>query len=133
MQIIANGTLARGVEGTDHAMLTFGQVVALPNGALLALYRAGSTKDSADEGIEFVRSTDGGQSWGVPWRPFGEIYVGGKFGTLKLCYLTELTPGRLLAATMWIDRTSYPGQTTRGKAGAPGAISPCPRRSARPA
>ena len=48
--------------------------------------------------------------WSQPWRPFGETWVDGKSGTLKICYLSELTPGRLLAASMWIDRTSYPGQ-----------------------
>ncbi|HZY48371.1 MAG TPA: sialidase family protein, partial [Devosia sp.] len=36
--------------------------------------------------------------------------LAGKAGTLKLCYLTPLDRGRLLAAAMWVDRTSYPGQ-----------------------
>lgn len=110
MQMIATGTLARGELGTARAILTFGQVIALQSGGLLASYRTGSTKDSDDEGIEFARSADGGHTWSAPWRPFGATQFEGKLGTLKLCYLTELAPGRLLAATMWIDRTSYPGQ-----------------------
>ena len=29
---------------------------------------------------------------------------------VSLCYLTEPEPGYVLAASMWIDRESYPGQ-----------------------
>ena len=110
MQIVASGTLAQGERGTGRAILTFGQVVALHNGVLLATCRAGSSKDSTDEMIEFFRSEDGGRNWSGAWRPFAAPTLKGKLGSLKLCYLTELTPGRLLAATMWIDRTTYPGQ-----------------------
>ena len=110
MQIIASGTLAQGERGTARAILTFGQVVALHSGGLLAVYRAGSSKDSADELIEFHRSVDGGQSWSGPIWPFSPPKLNGKAGSLKVCYLTELAPGHLLAAAMWIDRTTYPGQ-----------------------
>jgi len=110
MQIVAAGLLAQSERGTARAMLTFGQVIVLPDGALLATYRAGSTKDAADETIAFTRSADGGYTWSTPWRPFGPVAVKGKAGSLKLCYLTEVAPGHLLAAAMWVDRTSYPGQ-----------------------
>jgi hypothetical protein len=110
MQLIATGTLAHGERSTARAVLTFGQVVALQQGGLLASYRAGSTKDSADETIEFARSADGGRTWGAPWRAFGPTHLHGNLGTVKVCYLTEVAPGRLLAAAMWIDRTSYPDQ-----------------------
>ncbi|MEZ4731353.1 MAG: sialidase family protein [Caldilineaceae bacterium] len=110
MQLVETGTLAYGERGTSRAILTFGQVIALHQGGLLASYRTGSTKDGDDEQIEFTRSADGGRTWSVPWRPFDPPVVNGKRGTLKLCYLTAVTPGRLLAAAMWIDRTTYPGQ-----------------------
>ena len=110
MQLIANGTLVHGERGTARAILTFSQVTALQRGGLLASYRTGSTKDSDDEAIEFVRSADGGRTWSAPWRAFGPTHLHGKLGTVKVCYLTEIAPGRLLAAAMWIDRTTYPGQ-----------------------
>ena len=110
MQIVASGSLAQGERGTGRAILTFGQVVALHNGVLLATCRAGSSKDSTDETIEFFRSANGGQSWSGPTRPFSPPKLNGKAGSLKVCYLTELAPGHLLAAAMWIDRTTYPGQ-----------------------
>lgn len=110
MQIMATGILARGERGTKRAVLTFGQIVALQRGALLATCRSGPSKDSPDEGIEFFRSDDGGNTWSAAWRPFGATKLNGKLGSLKLAYLTELAPGRLLAAAMWIDRTTYPNQ-----------------------
>ncbi len=110
MQMIASGILAQGERGTARAILTFGQVVALHRGGLLATCRAGSSKDCADELIEFYRSVDGGHTWSGPVRPFTPPKLNGKTGSLKICYLTELTPGHLLAASMWIDRTTYPGQ-----------------------
>lgn len=110
MQISESGVLARGDRGTARAILTFGYVLALQTGGLLATCRAGSTKDGDDERIEFRRSDDGGRTWSAPWRPFEPTRLHGKLGTLKLCYLTELSPGRILAAAMWIDRASYPGQ-----------------------
>lgn len=110
IQVIETGILARGAAGTARAMRTFATATALAAGTLLATCRAGATKDSADEVIEFYRSTDGGRTWSAPWRPWGMVDVNGKTGSLKLCYLTELSASRLLAAAMWIDRTSYPGQ-----------------------
>lgn len=110
MKIVATGTLSRGEAGTSRAMLTFAGVVALRSGALLATLRAGSTKDSADEAIELYRSDDGGQSWRLLRQLTHAAPIDGALGTLKVCYLTELAPGRLLAAAMWIDRSSYPGQ-----------------------
>lgn len=109
MQIVASGTLSRAEPGTTRANLTFATVTALADGTLLATLRAGPEKDSAEERIEFYRSRDGA-TWDGPVRPFEPLEVSGIWGTLKLCYLTELAPGRLIAAAMWIDRTTYPGK-----------------------
>ena len=29
-------------------------------------------------------------------------------GTFKICYLTEIVPGRLMGVFMWTDREAYP-------------------------
>lgn len=110
MHISEQGILSQSQSHTDRANLTFPTVTALADGTLLATWRAGSTKDSADEIIEFSRSVDNGQSWSTAWRPFTSPTLDGKAGTIKICYLTELVPGHLLAASMWIDRTSHPGK-----------------------
>ena len=109
MQIIDNGILSRGQPGTPRAILTFPTVIAPEDGSLLATYRTGSTKDSDDETVEFVRSVDGGRTWSEPWIPFENPTLDGLYGSLRVCYLTELSPGHLLAAALWIDRTTYPG------------------------
>lgn len=110
MRIKASGVLGRAEPGSRRANLTFPSVVVLADGTLLATLRSGPEKDTPEDRIEFYRSADGGQSWSGPDFPFSSPSVGGKAGSLKLCYLTELAPGRLLAAAMWVDRTSYPGQ-----------------------
>ena len=110
MKIVETGILARGVADTARAVLSFPSVVSLSDGTVLALFRAGSRKDSDDEAIELCRSLDGGRTWSEPRRCFEAPVLDGRRGTLKVCYLTELAPGHLLAASMWVDRETYPGQ-----------------------
>lgn len=110
MRLVASGVLSRSVPGTDRACLTFPAVAALSDGTLLATLRAGDEKDSAREGIEVYRSGDGGMTWSGPTFPFSAPMIDGHAGSLKLCYVTELAPGHLLAAAMWVDRTLYPGE-----------------------
>jgi hypothetical protein len=114
MNLIQTGLLARGAPQSPQAMLTFPTVTTLAGGDLWATYRAGSTKDSPDETVVFSRSTDGGRTWGKPWQPFRSPRLDGQGGSLKLCYLTEGASGpegsQLLAAAMWVDRTTHPGQ-----------------------
>src|SRR5262245_35795515 len=111
MQIVETSVLSRAEPGTARAALTFPSVVALGSGALLATLRAGSTKDAADEAIELHRSDDGGRTWRELRRLIFDEMVDGARGTLKVCYLTRLAPDHLIAAAMWIDRTTYPGQS----------------------
>ena len=101
--------LARSERGTSRAIRTFGAAVALPSGSVLATCRVGSTKDSDDEHIEIFRSRDGGQSWSAA-ENFAVAHPNGRPGSPKLCYLTALPEGRLLAACMWIDRAAHPGK-----------------------
>lgn len=110
MRIVDTGILNQSEPGTARATLTCPSVVPLSDGTLLGTSRAGSTKDGADETVEFYRSLDQGATWSAPWQPFKPPRVRGLRGSLKCCYLTELAPGRLLAAAIWVDRETYPGQ-----------------------
>ena len=76
MQITESGILSRGQPATSRAILTFPTVLALADGSLLATYRSGSTKDSEDETVEYVRSVDGGRTWSEPWIPFENPTLG---------------------------------------------------------
>lgn len=110
MRLVASGILSRADRGGKRANLTFATVTPLDDGTLLATLRAGPEKDSAEEVIELYRSHDNGQTWSGPQTPFVPPELDGKRGTLKICYLTPMGGSRLLAASMWIDRTTYPGQ-----------------------
>jgi len=110
MKIIEKGILASGVAGTMHATYTFPTIAVLSNGDLLATCRVGSKKDSADETIEMYRSVDGGHIWSKGKQPFANTQVNGVHGSYKICYLTELDAGHLIAAFMWVDREAYPGK-----------------------
>ncbi len=110
MEIVERGILTSAVAGTTHATFTFPSVVALSNGELLATCRVGSKKDIADETIEIYRSADGGLNWSEGKKPFADIQVNGLKGSLMICYLTEIKPGHLIAACMWVDRQTYLGK-----------------------
>jgi len=111
MQIIDTGMISRNAPGTDRANLTFPAVVCLVDGTLMATWHSGATKDGDDETIEVSRSSDHGKTWGTPERPFSIPALNGLRGTIKICYMTEIAPGRLIAAAMWVDRESYPGKS----------------------
>ena len=108
IKIIERGILTAGVAGTPRATFTFPSVVVLSNGMLLATSRVGSNKDSVDETIEIYRSVDGGHTWSEGEQPFADTQVNGVHGSLKICYLTEINAGHLIAACMWVDRQTYP-------------------------
>jgi len=106
--IAARGVLARAEAGTDRAALTFPSVTALASGGLIATLRAAHTKDDAGERIELHRAGARGTDWTGPEATLAAPVIGGKAGSLKLCYLTETVPGSLLAAAMWVDRQTHP-------------------------
>ncbi len=110
MEIVERGILATGKPGTTRATFTFPSVIELSDGRLLATCRVGLNKDCENETVEIFRSNDGGQSWSEGMAPFKATKVNGIHGSLKNCYLTELEAGHLIAACMWIDRQTYPGE-----------------------
>jgi hypothetical protein len=110
MKLLGTGTMAAGIPRTSHACYTFPSVVGLADGTLLATARHGAGKDGDDEAIAVFAERGDGQGF-VPYHPVPPApLLDGSRGTLKLTYLTELSPGNLLAAAMWVDRTAYPGQ-----------------------
>jgi len=109
MTVKDQGTLAQGRAGSESAVCIFPAVATLSDGTVLATYRAGSTKDCADESAHLLRSEDGGRTWSAPIA-LDTPMLDGKRGGLRVCYVTELSPGRLLAAAMWIDHETHPGQ-----------------------
>lgn len=110
MQLIDQGILFQAEPGTRRAVLTFGTLLSLSDGGVLATLRSGPNKDSDDEAVELYRSDDGGHNWRALQLPASDHAIGGVRGSLKVCYLTEIAPGHVLAAAMLIDRENYPGK-----------------------
>jgi len=110
MNIISSGVLWAGEAGTSRACYTFPSLVELASGKRIATSRHGSGKDGDDDMLAVLVDHRDGRGWashpGLPPSPdLDEVK-----GTLKIAYLTELRPGVVIAAAMWIDRTSFPGQ-----------------------
>lgn len=110
MKIVSKGIIDPVGPSETLRVRTFPTLTALSNGTLLLTCRVGSTKDSDDGTILAYRSSDNGRTWGAPAVLFAPIKVEGIFGSFHLCYVTELEPGHLLAACLWVDRETYPGQ-----------------------
>ena len=109
MKITERGILNEGTANTARAVSTFPSLTALPDGALLAAYRVGSTKDSDDERVELRRSGDGGRTWAPP-QALSVPVIEGVTGSLKVAYATPLDERHLLLAAMWVDRQAHPGE-----------------------
>ncbi len=109
MQVRAQGIINRGAPNTRRAFSTFPALTPLADGSLLATYRVGSSKDSADGTLELKRSDDGGHSWSTAASPFATA-LNGLNGSLRVGYITDIGNGHLLLAALWVDRQTYPRQ-----------------------
>ncbi|MBM3802805.1 MAG: exo-alpha-sialidase [Acidimicrobiia bacterium] len=107
LRVVERGVVRAAEPGTAHAVFTYPTLTPLSNGRILATFRAGSSKDGDDENSELFESPDGGRTWEqIPFQ--GPRIVNGVRGTSRLCHITEIEPGHLLAAVMWVDRQSFP-------------------------
>ena len=110
MRIVDSGIINPPGASKALRVRRFPSLVALSDGTLLAVCKAGSGKDSDDGTIQVFRSSDNGKTWSEPTIPFEPTKVDGLRGSYHLCYVTELEAGHLLAACLWVDRESYPGR-----------------------
>lgn len=110
MKIVSKGIIDAVGPSETLRVRTFPAMAALSNGTLLLTCRAGSAKDSDDGTILRYRSSDNGRTWDGPAVLFSPIRVAGKLGSFCNAYVTELERGHLVAACLWVDRETYPGQ-----------------------
>ena len=109
LQIVDRGVIAKGVAGTRNAIFTYPNLTLLSNGTLVAMLRSGSGKDTADETVNWFESQDEGKSWRQ--RPFpAPATVDGIVGSSRSGHITELSPGKLIAAVLWVDRSTFVGE-----------------------
>lgn len=109
MRIVDRGVVNSGLAGGPRAVATFPSITVLSDGSWLAAYRVGSSKDSDDEALEIRRSTDEGRSWSDAVQPFSST-LGGRCGSLRVAYVTQLEGARVMATALWVDREAFPGK-----------------------
>jgi len=73
------------------------------SGSILAAFRRGSTKDSADGNVTVAESLDEGRTWRVVCDGFCSEFDGLP-GEIRLAALAELKPGELTAYLNWFHR-----------------------------
>lgn len=108
VSLISEGTIFAGTPNSPTANSCFPAIVELPGGTLLASWRVGSQKDSADGQILLSRSTDAGVSWSEAER-FADGPWTAQPGEVHYAPLTVLGPDHVMAVLMWVDR-SQPGR-----------------------
>ena len=109
MRVVERSLVSAAEPGTARAVATSAAITVLADGSLLVSYSIGSDKATADLAIELRRSSDGGQTWSEPERPFSTT-VDGVRGCLKSAPITRLDGDRLIVAGLWIDQEAFPGQ-----------------------
>ncbi len=109
MRVVERALVSAAEPGTARAVATSAAITVLADDSLLVSYSIGSDKATADLAIELRRSSDGGQTWSEPERPFSTT-VGGVRGCLKSAPITRLDGDRLIVAGLWIDQEAFPGQ-----------------------
>jgi BNR repeat-like domain len=105
MVLAESHVIYSGTPRTHSANCCFPSITRLPSGDLLASWRIGSDKDSADGAIMLARSADSGHMWSPPWRlpagPDAPMPGEAHYGPL-----TALGPDHVLATIMWVDRSN---------------------------
>jgi hypothetical protein len=105
MKIVERGILFdASAAAPESRFCTFTTLERLDSGRLLAGFRTGSAKDSADESIRIMASDDDGATWQTVFTGFGDIPPGSG-GRLRAVGFTETDPGRLIGVFMWMDRS----------------------------
>lgn len=104
MRILDRGTIFDASAAPPEARFcTFPSLVQLADGRLVAAFRTGSSKDSADEDVHVMVSDDEGNTWQTVFEGFGE-FPPGSGGRIRGMALTPLGH-RLVASLLWVDHS----------------------------
>jgi hypothetical protein len=106
MEILEHGAIVNESELDGPLRVhTFTSLFQAMDGSILAIYRVGSAKDSADGNCQVARSADGGRSWEIVSQSFGTDLASGH-GEIRTAQLAQNDDGSLVAYLTWIDQSS---------------------------
>ncbi|MGC8782484.1 MAG: sialidase family protein, partial [Anaerolineae bacterium] len=104
MRVLERGTIFDATVAEPAARFcTFPSLARTAGGRLIAGFRVGSSKDSADEDVRTMISDDEGATWQMAFTGFGE-FPPGSGGRIRGIALTPVGD-RLLASLLWVDRS----------------------------
>jgi hypothetical protein len=113
VRIAERGTVFNASEGpTQTRFCTTPGIACSENGTLVASFRAGAAKESAEEDVYVVASDDAGTTWRRQFSGFGDYIVGGRRGRIRSVALTQTKPNRLMGSFIWFDRSDPSLQIT---------------------
>jgi len=105
MRVIDRGVIFDAANApANQRFCSFTSTLVLADGRIVVAFRAGSSKDSADENIIIRLSADEGKSWETVFDGLDPV-VDGLPGCWRSAALTELKPGRLIGSWCWFDRS----------------------------
>ena len=108
-EVISEGLVFMGQEGTNHQSCAFPGICVLPGGRWLCAFRAAPMK-APQEGqhVLVTWSDDEGKTWSDPVSPFTPSEIDGKAGLFRAAHFTSLGGQKLLSVLCWVDN-SQPG------------------------
>jgi hypothetical protein len=105
MRVVDRGTIFDARSAPREARFcTFPTLVQLDDERLIAGFRTGSAKDSADEDVRIMASDDEGTTWQLVFEGFGDVPPGSG-GRIRCIALTAIGGHRLIASLGWLDRS----------------------------
>ncbi len=104
MNLLDHQKLFEGKANTPFATAAFTSIAVAPTGRVFIAFRAGTDKDAADGNAYLMHSDDGGDTWSEPVAPFDTTHDGAP-GSLRGAYVSHVGDDRLIAVTLWIDRS----------------------------
>jgi hypothetical protein len=104
MRVKAAGTIFNASSAPlDQRSNAFTSLMQMENGTCLAAFRAASGRDAPDGRLRIMRSADG-QEWSTA-HPGLTVTIDCVSGNIYSGYFTEVEPGLLLGAFVWVDRS----------------------------
>jgi hypothetical protein len=106
MRVVDRGTIFDARSAPREARFcTFPTLVRQDDGRLVAGFRTGSAKDSADEDVRIMASDDEGATWQSVSEGFGDVPPGSG-GRIRCIALTVVGRYKLIASLSWLDRSN---------------------------
>ena len=106
MRVIGSGHVYDAAAGPPHGRVCAHTTISrLHDGTVLVAFRRGSARDSLDGHVCVFASTDQGETWEQRHDGVGLGTWDGTPGEVKCLAIAELTPGKLIGTSLWVDRS----------------------------